>query len=785
MSDTQQDHTYVPRAGEAVWTGLSAFQSVTLHGFVVDANRARLDETLQRHIDRPSQGLGLRVDVVPAFSRVLLLFVESVRSQLPPESPAGPPGSQGSHYEKLCAVLMFGKQRRAGTGLFAFTPYVYTSQTPGWRMEREIFGYQQQLANISIPPVDENTPEDLPRRLNLRAQGMEHFAPDAIATELQILSIERKPDAAETSHSWDEFVSVLAAALSQDPVQGAQMGHMTPPRRRPAVSMPRLGVTAADASFLTRRAREAGHGDPADTGSDEDPSQDELKNALLAGKLRMLFLKQFRDIVYPDRACYQAIVEAPLTMKDFGPVATSDGYRLMLNAVDSAPIGRELGVPIGPSDVALAFRVQLELMQIGGRLTPGTVISNPFWNPATETANLGEYPRLPKYVDRGGEAVWRQPSLLRGARIYGFGIKVSLDAQLKVLDRYVNCVVDRSHASYGPNPDKKFHLVPCAGLGVVMLMFVEYEKAISQNDDDGRLGGVRYREFLVMQLAMCEDPEFPELDWLIPFIYLDKDSPRLCGREIYGYPKQIGDIPKFIRFKVGGVDIEAAQTLELKGLVIPKASDQEAQSTAIVTIEASQPPATIKSYKEASELIFDLLTESAPSSVTGPLTSHLFPADVAGLVEAGSLGVDAVLALASGNIGHVFLKQFRDCVRPTTACYQAICKTDTVPGRFRGGARIDPHGYQITISDCKSEPILEYLGELSLHPKGPITPDFAYWMDLDIELTTGRVIANALEPEGADDRESLAVSSASTGRRTGGRGAVPGRQVRRSREPNL
>ena len=44
-----------------------------------------------------------------------------------------------------------------------------------------------------------------------------------------------------------------------------------------------------------------------------------------------------------------------------------------------------------------------------------------------------------------------------------------------------------------------------------------------------------------MQLAFYDDLEFPEINWFIPFIYLDKDSPRLGGREIYGYPKQLGE----------------------------------------------------------------------------------------------------------------------------------------------------------------------------------------------------------------------------------------------------
>jgi len=304
---------------------------------------------------------------------------------------------------------------------------------------------------------------------------------------------------------------------------------------------------------------------------------------------------------------------------------------------------------------------------------------------------------------------------------------------------------------------------------------VEYDKVISQNDDDERLGGVRYRELLAMQLALCDDPEFPELDWFIPFIYLDKDSPRLCGREIYGYPKQIGDIPEFIPFKAASA-MEPARKLELRGLVIPQVSEQEAEPKPIVTIEALRAPATIAPYGHAYDMILDLLKVSAPSSVTGPRSRHLFPADIDGLAPtaaSGSRGVEAMEALLSGTIGHVFLKQFRDCAQPMTACYQAVCKTDTMPGRFRGGARIDHRDYRIAISNFASERLLELLGRDS-EPAQPITPDFAYWMDLDIELTTGRVIANALEPGLVDDQ--------ATGRfaRQG-----PGRRVRRSREPNL
>ena len=59
-------------------------------------------------------------------------------------------------------------------------------------------------------------------------------------------------------------------------------------------------------------------------------------------------------------------------------------------------------------------------------------------------------------------------------------------------------------------------------------------------------------------------------------------------------------------------------------------------------------------------------------------------------------------ALVSGGVGHVFLKQFRDSAVPTMPCYQAVCKTDTVPGKFRGGARVKPDAYRISIGNYAS-----------------------------------------------------------------------------------
>ena len=774
MNDYQQGPAYVPRAAEEAWTAPSDFQNVNLYGFVVKADRSLLDEVLERYIDRPSQELGYRVAVDTVYDHVLFLFVDSERAQPRLQTATGTTGSPGSHSEQMFAVVVFGTETRPHPGPIAFAPYVYATSPPGWRTEREIFGYPQQLAKIRIEP-DEKDSSKLPACLDVCALAIKKFRPDSMATPRTIIRLTKKPGAKDDPCSEDQLVRAIIAAVTGSPAPGAAVTVSTasvrdvpqPVRRRrsrslrapaPRSTRGRFGVTAADVEFFKRWHCEAPDQDAyeadeeeTDTPSrravrgDTDRPEVDLESSLKNG-VRMLFLKQFRDIAFADRACFQAIVEAVLTANGCSQASISHDYELILKKLDSAPLCRELGVKGGKSDVALAFRMKFNSISIGGLTRPPAVVSNPFWNPAVETTSPDERPRLPKYVERGADAVWRQPSMLFGARIYGFGVKVDVKQQAEVLDKYVNNIANRCDVCYGPD---KFRLTPCQGLDMVMLMFVDYRRVASGTDDDSRLGGVSYREFLVTQLAFFQDDQFPELNWLIPFIYLDQDSPRLGGREIYGYPKQLGEIPEFDRFTNQGLRLEAAQTLELQSTVIHQPRDRKAESQTIVKVSGGTVPDTLKQYDDASDMIVDLLSLSAPSVQQGLEPSRLFPATGRGL------GVDVVRALLSGGVGHVFLKQFRDCADPAVPCYQAICKTDTVPGKFRGGARVSHEGYRITIENNESERLLEYLG-LPTNSRSEITPAFAYWMDLDVELTTGRVIANSFERAFVADRSTSA-----------------------------
>src|SRR4030095_3450853 len=131
----------------------------------------------------------------------------------------------------------------------------------------------------------------------------------------------------------------------------------------------------------------------------------------------------------------------------------------------------------------------------------------------------------------------------------------------------VNDVVRESNSTYGSRPFELF-----AVSDRILLLFVQYERISSGTDDDRCLGGVSYREFLAMQLTESRDDEFPEINWVIPFIYLDADAPRRGGREIFGYPKQLGTIEPFERYLDGERTLEPAKELELSATTFRSAT---------------------------------------------------------------------------------------------------------------------------------------------------------------------------------------------------------------------
>lgn len=98
---------------------------------------------------------------------------------------------------------------------------------------------------------------------------------------------------------------------------------------------------------------------------------------LLAGRVGQVFLKQFRDATDGTRACYQAVVEAPVQIRRVQSAVSDRAWHVALHPLDSHPIDRELG--LADQDAAAAFDIEIDFVvengyEVGGR---GAVTGRP------------------------------------------------------------------------------------------------------------------------------------------------------------------------------------------------------------------------------------------------------------------------------------------------------------------------------------------------------------------------------------------------------------------------
>jgi hypothetical protein len=112
-----------------------------------------------------------------------------------------------------------------------------------------------------------------------------------------------------------------------------------------------------------------------------------LIDDLFAGRMTQIFLKQFRDTADGTRACYQAVVEAPIQIRRITYALTERDWSLKLHPLDSHPIDRELGVTSQQATIALD-------MQIDFLLENGVEIGR-------VTAPAAPVNRMPKLPDNG------------------------------------------------------------------------------------------------------------------------------------------------------------------------------------------------------------------------------------------------------------------------------------------------------------------------------------------------------------------------------------------------
>ncbi len=94
----------------------------------------------------------------------------------------------------------------------------------------------------------------------------------------------------------------------------------------------------------------------------------DIIDGLLDKRARQVFLKQFRDAALPGRACYQAVIEAPIQVTSASWLASFHEWDVTVHPLDSHPVAKELGV----ESQRTRFTFELDMDMVA---EPGAVVA--------------------------------------------------------------------------------------------------------------------------------------------------------------------------------------------------------------------------------------------------------------------------------------------------------------------------------------------------------------------------------------------------------------------------
>jgi hypothetical protein len=304
-----------------------------MHAFVLEADRHLLDQMVRRELNAPTGGAE---QFRAASSYVLLNFVDIATLS----SADAPDSWLGSVPEKEAAIWVpVLDQRREA--LLWFVPYIFVDSSIAMAAGREAYGFPKQMGRVRIP-----TGRDAPSRLELDAECLDKHAPETIAGWHRVLRATRPRMAPAAS-------LVPAWNYAGDFVRG--MSDKLIPR------LSSLGPRAPGPEEIPDYLVELTW-QQADSFGDVELAI-LLASQLVAERVPMVLLKQFRDAAHRLQACYQGIIKVTNTVEAFrSGNFLPDDYTITIAHLDGEPICRELGLGTAPIQPEMAFWLEFDFV---------------------------------------------------------------------------------------------------------------------------------------------------------------------------------------------------------------------------------------------------------------------------------------------------------------------------------------------------------------------------------------------------------------------------------------
>lgn len=306
----------------------------------------------------------------------------------------------------------------------------------------------------------------------------------------------------------------------------------------------------------------------------------------------------------------------------------------------------------------------------------------------------------PRYVDRWRMQGSLQPFAARGARMWGFVFRAQLDHLVDLCDRYLN-VPGHGAADYTPV------------LPFVVLTFTQIQQLSPKNPPYSAIGRASESEAVFWLFAPAYEMGAPmRFTWFTPYVFVDNPLAIAEGREIYGFPKEMGWFSGF----------PAGRRLPVR-----------------LTVDAFGVQRFDNSAPLAQQRLFEVQrTPAHDANAAGSWTTRL---------EAGLELMQRLLAPEADNFHQIaaefppglwpphgttaFLKQFPSAADSSIPSYQALVEAPVEVDSFHGGGLLDG-SYELRIRDCATHPLCNDLG-LQNRQRAILS----YWLDFDFTLGSG------------------------------------------------
>ncbi len=296
---------YILRGGEQVISPPIMAEGVQSYSFVLEGDMVALQHLCDRYFNQPSQGA---MDIRPAMHYVILNF-NCFRKQYS-TNPADRQIGWLPEREAVVWILTLDTKRQR---LLWFVPYIFVDSSYAMAAGREIYGFPKVLGWFQMPMA----PDDA-AAFRVDTVVFPQCTPETEGTRQCLLDIHRTSTDSGLLKTWESL-----AGMTQEIAQTLLHGD--------------------DLELLDFRL--AWH----------------VIEELIHGRVPLLFLKQFRDVVHPEQACYQAMIEAPATLERFhrGGLLPGD-FAVTIHPYQSHPIHADLGLASGILRPLLSYWVEFD-----------------------------------------------------------------------------------------------------------------------------------------------------------------------------------------------------------------------------------------------------------------------------------------------------------------------------------------------------------------------------------------------------------------------------------------